>query len=113
MYCERDRQFSMDAQRSRRFSHASSPNEVDAPPPYICRNTLAYPVTPGEPTEHTYYLLKENNRNWATLKLYSGAKSSTSLPVYLERENIIGSLEINAERGDSIHSITANVRLSS
>lgn len=78
-----------------------------APPPY------PYPadvqaILPREATEHTFRL-KENNRDWVTLKLYSGAKSSTSLPVYFEKEEISGSLEINAERGDSIHSITAKV----
>jgi hypothetical protein len=54
------------------------------------------------------YSLKDSNK--VTLKLYSHASASKSLPIYFEREKISGSLEINAARGDSIHSITAKVR---
>ena len=82
---------------------------ADDPPPYVHR-TFGLPTTPREPIEHVY-ALKENNRNWVTLKLYSSAKSPKSLPAFFEGEHINGSLEINAERGDSIHSVTAKVHL--
>jgi hypothetical protein len=108
---ERDRRFSMDPQRSQGFSSPSSSPATEEPPPYIRRNTLVQRVTPRQPTEHTYFL-KENNRDWVTLKLHSGAKSSKSLPTYFENEPITGSLGISAQKGDSIHSITAKVHLS-
>ncbi|KAF5372740.1 hypothetical protein D9615_010121 [Tricholomella constricta] len=81
---------------------------ADDLPPYTRRNTLAQPVVRREPTEHVY-LLNEKNRPWVTLKLYSSAKSSKSLPTFFEKENINGILEINADRGDSIQSITATI----
>ena len=107
----------MNARRSRRFSSAPQPRanatcDSDEPPPYIRTQDSgpAYSITPRAPAKHTF-VLKENNRNWVTLKLYSGAKSSTSLPMYFEGENIDGSLEINAETGDSINSVTVQVGL--
>jgi hypothetical protein len=92
----------------RRFSFR--PGLSDELPAYTRRNTLTQSVARREPTEHVY-LLTEKNRPWVTLKLYSSAKSSKSLPTFFEKERINGSLEINADRGDSIHSVTAVVRL--
>ncbi|KAF8071809.1 hypothetical protein FPV67DRAFT_1560575 [Lyophyllum atratum] len=97
--------------RYRRFSSVRPglvPQSVDELPPYTRRNTLAQPIVRREPTEHVY-LLAEKNRPWVTLKLYSSAKSSKSLPTFFEKENINGTLEINADKGDSIQSITATV----
>jgi hypothetical protein len=82
---------------------------TDEPPPYVDRDTLPQPITTREPIEHVYSL-KDSHK--IKLKLYSRAKSPKSLPLYFEREKITGSLEIDAERGDSIHFITAKVRLS-
>ena len=98
------------SQRSRRASNIP-PRVGEQPPPYIRRHAIAQPVPPHELTEHMYHL-KDSNRDWVTLKLHSSAKSSRSLPIYFEGENISGSLQINAEKGDSIHSITAEVCLS-
>jgi hypothetical protein len=104
--------FSMDSDVLEEFlttwSAPQSPTS-DEPPPYVRRNTLPHPITPREPIEHVYSL-KDSNK--VRLKLYSRAKSPESLPVYFEREKISGLLEINAERGDSIHSITAKVSFS-
>ncbi|RDB25527.1 hypothetical protein Hypma_006735 [Hypsizygus marmoreus] len=97
--------------RYRRFSSVRPglvPRSTDELPPYTRRNTLAQPLVRREPTEHVY-LLTEKNRPWVTLKLYSSAKSSKSLPTFFEKENINGSVEINADKGDSIQSITALV----
>lgn len=100
----------MDVQLSQRLSSPSAPvpppNITDEPPPY--KNAHAQDHIPQDLTEHTF-LLKENSRNWVTLKLYSDAKSPKSLPLYFEGEGIVGSLAINAEKGDSVHSITAKV----
>jgi hypothetical protein len=83
--------------------------DSDVPPPYVDRNASAQPSTPREPTEHAYFL-KDSKK--VTLKLYSEAKSPKSLPVYFGREKINGSLEINGEKGDSIHSVSVKVRFS-
>ncbi|KAG5338117.1 hypothetical protein C0989_008195 [Termitomyces sp. Mn162] len=97
--------------RYRRYSttrHGPVPYSGDELPPYTRRNTLTQPIARREPTEHIYFLT-ERNRPFVTLKLYSSAKSCTSLPTFFEKENISGTLEINAEKGDSISSITATV----
>lgn len=100
----------MDVQLSQRLSSPSAlvppPNITDEPPPY--KNAHAQDHIPQDLTEHTF-LLKDNSRNWVTLKLYSDAKSPKSLPLYFEGKGIVGSLAINAEKGDSVHSITAKV----
>jgi hypothetical protein len=90
--------------------HSPLPPATDEPPPYVRRRTLLQPAAPRELTEHTYSL-KENNRDWVTLKLYSGAKSPKSVPMYFEGEYISGTLAINAQKGDSIRSIAVKVRL--
>lgn len=87
----------------------SSPGQSDELPAYTRRNTLTQSVARRDPTEHVF-VLTEKNRPWVTLKLYSSAKSSKSLPTFFEKENIKGSLEIDADRGDSIQSVTAVVR---
>ncbi|KAG6857382.1 hypothetical protein H0H87_004744 [Tephrocybe sp. NHM501043] len=97
--------------RYRRYSTVRpglEPTSGDELPAYTRRNTLAQPVARHEPTEHVY-LLTEKNRTFVTLKLYSSAKSAKSLPTFFEKENINGTLEINADKGDSIQSITAIV----
>lgn len=97
----------------RRFSSVRPglvPENVDELPPYT-RRTAALPNEPAirrGPTEHIFFLT-EKNKNLATLRLYSSAKSSKSLPTFFEKENINGILEIDAEKGDSIQSITAVV----
>ena len=75
-------------------------------PPYTRRNTAAIR---REPTEHTYQLTEGKSRPWATLKIYSSAKSNKSLPTFFEKEPINATFEVQAEKGDSIHQITATV----
>lgn len=99
----------MDITSPPRYRRFSRPGQSDDLPAYTRRNTLAQSVARREPTEHVY-VLTEKNRSLVTLKLYSSAKSSKSLPTFFEKENITGKLEINADRGDSIHSVTAVVR---
>jgi hypothetical protein len=82
---------------------------TDGPPPYVNPDTLPRPISPRERIEHVYSL---NDSDKVTLRLYSHASSSKSLPIYFEQEKISGSLEINAAKGDSIRSITAKVCLS-
>lgn len=98
--------------RYRRFSSRPGPapsgNEL---PAYSRRNTLAQPVNVRrEATEHLFQVADGKSRPWITLKVFSSAKSSRSLPTFFEKENINGQLELDAERGDSIQAITATVR---
>ncbi|TFK27772.1 hypothetical protein FA15DRAFT_685673 [Coprinopsis marcescibilis] len=73
------------------------------------RHSISPPQPHREPTEHTFELLDGKNKPWITLKLFSSAKSSKSLPTFFEKEKITGKLELTAERGDSIQAITAIV----
>ncbi|KAF8623717.1 hypothetical protein AX17_007414 [Amanita inopinata Kibby_2008] len=77
-------------------------------PAYSRRNTLHGPIR-REPTEHIYQLTEGKSRPWATLKLYSSAKSAKSLPTFFEKDLINASFDIYAEKGDSIQQITAVV----
>ncbi|KAF8628024.1 hypothetical protein AX15_004141 [Amanita polypyramis BW_CC] len=78
-------------------------------PSYTRHNILHPPVVRQEPTEHIYQLAEGKSRPWVTLKIYSSAKSAKSLPVFLERRPITASLEVQAEKGDSIHQIMSIV----
>ena len=78
-------------------------------PAYSHRNTLAAPLQPPrEPTEHVFQLSGSNGA-WATLKVYSSAKSAKSLPTFYEKEKVNGCVKLNLERGDSISSVTVKV----
>jgi len=50
------------------------------------------------------------SKPWASLKVLSSAKSAKSLPTFFEKENINGTLELNADKCDSIQAITASVK---
>jgi len=108
----------MDASSPPRYSggrrHSALPGRVSAGselPAYSRRTTLAQPVNVRrEPTEHIFQCSEGKGRPWVTLRLLSSAKSAKSLPTYFEKENITGSLEIDAERGDSIQAVSVTVR---
>lgn len=98
--------------RYRRFSTRPGPVPLSGSelPPYTRRNTLTQPVNlRREPTEHVFQLSDGKPKPWVTLKIYSSAKSSKSLPTFFEKEDITGQVELDAERGDSIQAVTAVV----
>lgn len=100
--------------RYRRFSTRPGPapsSGVAAElPPYTRRNTLTQAINlQREPTEHVFQLADGKPKPWFTLRVFSSAKSSKSLPTFFEKENINGMLELDAQRGDSIQAITAIV----
>ncbi|KAF8150704.1 hypothetical protein B0H34DRAFT_149037 [Crassisporium funariophilum] len=100
--------------RYRRFSSrpGPAPSSGSELPAYTRRNTLTQPLAVDlrrEPTEHIFQVADGKSKPWITLKVYSSAKSSRSLPTFFEKENITGRLELDAERGDSIQAITATV----
>ena len=100
--------------RYRRFSTrpGPAPSSGSELPPYTRRNTLTQPINlRREPTEHVFQVADGKSKPWITLRVFSSAKSSKSLPTFFEKENITGRLELDAERGDSIQAITAMVCL--
>lgn len=99
--------------RYRRFSRAGEvpPQPGAELPPYTRRrNTLAQPVSsPRPPTEHLHQLFDGKGMPWASLKVFSSAKSTKSLPTFFEKENLNGTLELDVGKGESIQAITATV----
>ncbi|KAJ3935599.1 MAG: hypothetical protein NXY57DRAFT_1046588 [Lentinula lateritia] len=80
-------------------------------PRYTRRNTLVHPVAPRDPTQHVFSLSDGRARPWLVLRVASSAKSTKSLPIFYEKENINATLELHAEKGDSsIQSVMAMVR---
>lgn len=78
-------------------------------PLYTRRDTLLQPYAVREPTEHVFHLVDGKSKPWASLKVFSSAKSSHLLPTFFERENVAGSVEFNLEKGDSIQAVTVSV----
>lgn len=98
--------------RYQRFSTRPGPVPLSGSelPPYTRRNSLIQPVAVRrDATEHIFQLSDGKSKPWITLKVQSSAKSSRSLPTFFEKENITGQLELFAEKGDSIQSISATV----
>ena len=67
---------------------------VDGRLPSYRRNYRSHPSHRPLDTEHSYHL-SNGKSNWATLKLQSAARTSQALPLYLEGDMIIGSVELN------------------
>ncbi|KJA16442.1 hypothetical protein HYPSUDRAFT_147727 [Hypholoma sublateritium FD-334 SS-4] len=98
--------------RYRRFSTrpGPAPSSGSELPAYTRRNTLTQAVNlRRDPTEHVFQAADGKSKPWITLRVFSSAKSSKSLPTFFEKENVNGKLEIDAERGDSIQAVTAVV----
>ncbi|KAK7040800.1 hypothetical protein VNI00_009706 [Paramarasmius palmivorus] len=81
----------------------------DSPPPYHAQARINHPSQDAstvrrELTEHVFQLEDSRHRPWATLKLFSGARSSKSLPKFYELERINGTLELEGD--SSMRSIT-------
>ncbi|EAU85673.2 hypothetical protein CC1G_10945 [Coprinopsis cinerea okayama7 len=95
----------------RRYSRGQAPHTTDLLPAYSRRHRDNREASSSrrEPTEHTFELTDSKSKPWCTLKLYSSAKSSKSLPTFFEKEKITGKLDLVAERGDSIQAVTATV----
>lgn len=96
-------------QLSRQGQASHSGSEL---PRYTRRNTLVHPVAPRDPTQHVFSLSDGRARPWLVLRVASSAKSTKTLPIFYEKENINATLELHAEKGDSsIQSVMAMVRL--
>lgn len=60
-------------------------------------------------TEHIYTIQDVNERPWLALKIKSWASSATSLPVFVEGQEIRGIVELDLKKSDSINAITVTV----
>jgi hypothetical protein len=78
------------------------------------------PRAPGRPpshggsrgsTEHIFSLKDQKNKMRATLKLFSSAPTSTSLPTFLEGDKIKGSLELNIPSNEKIAGVSILVSI--
>ncbi|PSS22655.1 hypothetical protein PHLCEN_2v3021 [Hermanssonia centrifuga] len=80
------------------------------PPAYSPpENSQAPPRAPREPTIHLYELRDSKSRPWAVLKVASNAASSAQLPHVYEGESIVGSVNLDLEKGVQIKSISITV----
>ena len=93
----------------RRYSRHGPAPSSDSELPSYTRRTVPQVDVPRSATEHLFHVLNGKGKPWITLKVYSSAKSSRSLPTFFEKETINGLLEVDAEKGDSIQAITATV----
>ena len=96
--------------RYRRYSrHGLVPPSGSELPSYTRRN-VSQVTASRQATEHLFHVFNAKGKKpWMTLKVYSSAKSSKSLPTFFEKEKINGLLEVDVEKGDSILAITATV----
>ena len=91
--------------------HGPVPSSESELPSYT-RRTVPQADVPRPATEHLFHVYNGKGKPWITLKVYSSAKSSKSLPTFFEKETINGLLEVDAEKGDSIQAIAATVCVS-
>ncbi len=81
------------------------------PPAYSPpENSQAPPRAHREPTIHLYELTNSKSRPWAVLRVASNAASSAQLPHVYEGEPIIGSVNLDLEKGVQIKSVSITVR---
>ncbi|KAJ6453212.1 hypothetical protein C8R47DRAFT_261805 [Mycena vitilis] len=64
----------------------------------------------GGSTEHVFSLEDKKNKIHATLRLFSSAPTSNSLPTFLEGDKMNGSLELNVSNNEKIAGVSVFVR---
>ncbi|KAJ6584346.1 hypothetical protein B0H19DRAFT_1104763 [Mycena capillaripes] len=61
-------------------------------------------------TEHIFSLKEKKNKMQASLRLFSSAPTPASLPTFLERDKIVGSLELNIPSNEKIAGVSILIR---
>ncbi|KAJ7077165.1 hypothetical protein B0H15DRAFT_862630 [Mycena belliarum] len=61
-------------------------------------------------TEHLFEIKDKKKKAWATLKLTSHARSTTSLPTFLEGDKITGSVTLNLTNSEKILGVSILIR---
>jgi hypothetical protein len=77
-------------------------------PPYV-RRTSSQHLIQRPQVEHAYHLTNSKSKPWATLKVRSSAKSPNLIPTFFQHEHVVGSLELNLDKGDTISAVTVAV----
>ncbi|KAJ7807664.1 hypothetical protein B0H14DRAFT_2381153 [Mycena olivaceomarginata] len=60
---------------------------------------------------HQFPLQDKRGKQWGVLAFQSGARKTTSIPLFYEDDTIHGSFETDVDKGDSMRSVTVKVRL--
>ncbi|KAJ7244041.1 hypothetical protein C8J57DRAFT_1365286 [Mycena rebaudengoi] len=79
-------------------------------PPYSAREVQRSGAASRRSTEHLFDLKDKKKKTWATLKLLSSAPNSATLPVFLEGDQIVGSLTLDIPSGENILGVTVFIR---
>ncbi|KAL1738217.1 hypothetical protein HDZ31DRAFT_7623, partial [Schizophyllum fasciatum] len=88
----------------------SLPSLVDEELPcYSRRDALVSVSEPRTPTEHTY-TLGDGKRPWLTLTMVSSARAGAVVPQYYEKEHVRGSVQLRADKRDSVQSINLLIK---
>jgi hypothetical protein len=59
--------------------------------------------------EYQRSLERGNNQKWLLLFVRSGAKDAASMPMFFENDDILGRVEINLDKAESVKSVTITV----
>ena len=59
--------------------------------------------------EYQRSLERGKNQKWLSLFVRSGAKNATSMPMFFENDDILGRVEIDLDKAESVKSITITV----
>jgi hypothetical protein len=73
------------------------------PPPYVPDSESG--------VWHRFPLQDKRGKQWGVLAFQSGARKTTSIPLFYEDDTIHGSFETDVDKGDSMRSVTVKVRL--
>lgn len=65
--------------------------------------------TPVRGLEHQRSLERGKNQKWLSLFVRSGAKGVASMPMFFENDDILGRVEIDMDKAESVKSITISV----
>lgn len=75
---------------------------VTSLPAYTARDRPSTAGVVRELTEHEFDIKDKKKKPWATLKLRSNARSSASLPTFLEGDKITGSVTLDLSSSEKI-----------
>ncbi|KAJ7808186.1 hypothetical protein B0H14DRAFT_2870976 [Mycena olivaceomarginata] len=83
---------------------------VTSLPAYTARDRPSTAGAVRELTEHVFEIKDKKKRAWATLKLKSSARASTSLPTFLEGDKITGSVTLDLGSSEKILGVSVLIR---
>jgi hypothetical protein len=78
-------------------------------PAYTGRRSTSTPAVHQQPPAEYVFELRNKSTPWATLNIKGCAGYTGELPTFFEGKNITGSVGLNLENGENIHSIVASV----